>query len=74
MNTILKDAISTAETLRPEDQQELADTISTFVASRSTDTNDLLSDGHRAELHKRLTTPFVEADPAAVEALFSKYA
>ena len=74
MNAILKDAISAAETLRPEDQRDLAEAITTFVAARASDPNELLTDTHRAELRKRLAAPFAEADPAAVEALFRKYA
>lgn len=74
MSTILKDAILTAETLRLEDQQDLAEAITAFVVARASNPNDLLTDAHRATLRKRLAAPFVEADPAAVEALFRKYA
>ena len=74
MNTTLKEAISTAETLRPEDQQDLAEAIKVFVAVRTSHPNGLLINAQRVELLKRLAEPFAEADPAAVEALFRKHA
>ena len=60
-------ALSTA------DQDRLADVIAAYVATRSADPNDLLTDGQRAELARRHGAPFESADPAEVEAFFAKH-
>ncbi len=59
--------------LSATDQDRLADVIAAYVATRSADPNEVLSDGQRAELARRHGAPFEPANPAEVEAFFAKH-
>jgi len=73
MNNSLKWAIDTVEQLSEQDHDELARIIDAFVGSRASQAEPVLSEAESTRMQTRLTEPFEEADPHAVNAFFNKH-
>ena len=72
MSTKIEMAIEAVRTLPPYQQEELANTISAYVALQ-TNYADLISEEDRAEIARRFAEPFDPADDAEIAAFFQKH-
>ena len=70
MMTKLDQAIASARSVPEENPDMLADAIAALSATYGA---PAISAEHQAEIARRFAEPFVEADPAEVDALFARH-